>query len=101
MERSGPEPHNPYTALLGYTLLDASGEEFGRVDDIVYDAPTDVLKYVVSGGHTIPADEIEVDPDRERVHAPYERETIESAPTLEDPSGAFDERLREHYSEPG
>lgn len=101
MDRWNPEPHNPYTALLGYALYDASGEEVGRVEETVYDAPTDVLKYVVANGHTIPADGMEIDVEQERIRVPHDRETIESAPTLEAPSGAFDAKLREHYGKRG
>ena len=101
MDRRDPEPHNPYTALRGYALLDTSGGEVGKVEETVYDAPTDVLKYIVADGHTIPADRIEVDAEQERVRVPYDRETIDSAPAIEDPSGAFDAKLREHYGERG
>lgn len=101
MDRWDPEPYNPYTALRGYTLHDASGAEVGEVDEAVYDAPTDVLKYIVADGRTIPADRMEVDAEQERIRVPYDRETIESAPALEDPSGAFDAKLREHYGERG
>jgi hypothetical protein len=38
-----------------------------------------------------------VDPEGQRVSVPFDRETVESAPELEDPSGAFDEAVREHY----
>jgi hypothetical protein len=100
MDERDHRPDNPYTALEGYRLHDASGAEVGEIEETVYDAPSDVLKYVVVNGHTIPADRLDVDADAERVSAPYDRETIESAPALEDPSGAFDEALREHYSEP-
>ena len=44
---------------------------------------------------------MEVDAAEGRVRVPYDRETIESAPTLEDPSGAFDRTLRAHYGEHG
>lgn len=94
-------PYNPYTALEGYKLLDASGEEVGEIETTVYDAPSDVLKYVVVNNRTVPADGLKVDAEGERVSAPYDRRTIESAPEPEDPSGAFDEALREHYSEHG
>lgn len=101
MDRWDPEPHNPYTALRGYALLDVSGAEIGEVEEAVYDAPTDVLKYIVVDGHTIPANRMEVDAGQERVRVPYDRETINSAPALENPSGAFDAKLREHYGERG
>ena len=90
---------NPYTAMEGYELLDASGARVGRIEETVYDAPSDVLKYVVVNGHPIPADRIEVDTEEERVRTPYERETIESAPALERASGEFDRALRAHYEE--
>jgi hypothetical protein len=84
----------PYTALEGYELQDASGAPFGKVDRTVYDAPSDVLKYIISGKHTILADRIEVDVEHERVKAPYSREVIETAPGPEDPTGEFDSALR-------
>jgi sporulation protein YlmC with PRC-barrel domain len=87
--------------MKGYKLEDASGIEVGEIEDTVYDAPSDVLKYVVVNGRPIPADRIEVDAEEERVRVPYDRETIESAPTLEDPSGEFDRTLRAHYEERG
>ena len=90
---------NPYTVMEGYALEDASGERVGEVEETVYDAVSDVLKYVVVDGHSVPADEIEVNAEEGRVRAPYTRETIESAPTLEDPSGEFDRALRAHYDE--
>ena len=46
MERANHRPDNPYTQLEGYRV-DASGEEVGEIEDTVYDAPSDVLKYVV------------------------------------------------------
>jgi sporulation protein YlmC with PRC-barrel domain len=88
---------NPYTAMEGYTVYDASGTEVGEIEGTVYDAPSDVLKYVVVDGHPIPAESIEVDAARQHVSLPYVRETIESAPAMEEPSGAFDEAVREHY----
>jgi sporulation protein YlmC with PRC-barrel domain len=97
MEEADHRADNPYTVLEGYGVCDASGTEVGEVDETVYDAPSDVLKYVVVGGRPIPAEAIEVDADRQRVSVPYDRETIESAPELEEPSGAFDEAVREHY----
>jgi hypothetical protein len=91
---------NPYTIMEGYELEDASGTDIGEIEETVYDAVGDVLKYVVVNGHTVPADRIEVHPEEERVLAPYDRETIESAPALEGLSGEFDQRLRAHYEEP-
>lgn len=93
------EDQNPYTPLKGYKLEDASGIEVGEIEDTVYDAPSDVLKYIVVNGRPILADRIEVDAEEERVRVPYGRETIESAPTLEKPSGEFDRTLRAHYEE--
>ena len=90
---------NPYTTMEGYELEDASGMRVGEVEETVYDAVSDVLKYVVVNGHTVPADRIEVYVEERRVRAPYDRETIESAPTLENPSGEFDRALRAHYEE--
>ncbi len=90
---------NPYTILEGYELEDASGARVGEIEETVYDAVSDVLKYVVVNGRAIPADRIEVDAEAERVRVPYKRGTIESAPALEDPSGEFDRALRAHYGE--
>lgn len=95
------EENNPYTAMEGYELQDASGAVTGKVSRTVYDAPSDVLKYVIADGHTIPADRIEVDVENERVRVPYSRETIESAPGPQDPTGEFDSALRAHYEERG
>lgn len=95
------DDQNPYTAMEGYELQDASGTIVGEVEETVYDAVSDVLKYVVVDGRTVPADGIEVDAAEGRVHVPYDRETIESAPALEDPSGEFDRKLRAHYEERG
>ena len=88
---------NPYTALEGYVVRDASGAEIGAVEQTVYDAPSDVLKYVVVGGRPIPAESIHVVPDEQRVSIPYPKETVESAPRMEEPSGAFDRAVHEHY----
>jgi sporulation protein YlmC with PRC-barrel domain len=88
---------NPYAAMEGYTVYDASGAEIGRVQSTVYDAPSDVLKYVVVNGRPIPAEAIEVDPDEERISIPFDGETVESAPRMEEFSGAFDGAVREHY----
>lgn len=99
MDEAGDRARNPYTALEGYSLVDASGEKVGEVEETVYDAASDVLKYVSVNGRALLADRIEVDAEEERVRAPYEREVIESAPALEDPSGEFDRTLRAHYGE--
>jgi sporulation protein YlmC with PRC-barrel domain len=101
MEEANHRADNPYTAMEGYKLQDASGAEVGKVEETVYDAPSDVLKYVVANGRAIPADRIEVDAENERVRVPYQREVIDSAPAPEDPSGEFDRALRAHYGEPG
>jgi sporulation protein YlmC with PRC-barrel domain len=97
MEEADHRADNPYTALEGYKVYDASGTEVGEVEETVYDAPTDVLKYVVVGGRPIPAEAIDVDPDGQRVSVPYDRKTVESAPEMEDTSGAFDQAVHEHY----
>ncbi len=92
---------NPYTTMEGYELEDASGAGIGEMEETVYDTVGDVLKYVVVEGHTAPADRIEVNAEQERVRVPHDRESIRSAPPLEDPSGEFDRRLRAHYEESG
>jgi sporulation protein YlmC with PRC-barrel domain len=97
MERANHRPDNPYTQLEGYRLVDASGEEVGEIEDTVYDAPSDVLKYVVVRGRPIPAERIEVDAGDQRVSVSYDSATIESAPEMEELSGAFDEAIHEHY----
>ncbi len=97
MERADHRPDNPYTQLEGYRIYDASGKEVGEIEDTVYDAPSDVLKYVVVRGRPIPAERIEVDAGEERVSVPYDSTTIESAPQMEEPSGAFDEAVHEHF----
>jgi sporulation protein YlmC with PRC-barrel domain len=91
------EPDNPYTQLEGYTVNDASGEEVGEIEDTVYDAPSDVLKYVVVRARAIPAERIEVDAQEQSISVPYDAATIESAPEMEETSGAFDDAVREHY----
>lgn len=91
------EPDNPYTFLEGYRVCDAHENEIGAVEQTIYDAPADVLKYVVANGHPILADQIKVNADEQSVSVPYDREKIESAPELEEFSGEFDEALREHY----
>jgi sporulation protein YlmC with PRC-barrel domain len=97
MEEADHRADNPYTVLEGYEVCDASGTKVGEVEETVYDAPSDVLKYVVVGGRPIPAEAIEVDANSQRVSVPYDKETIESAPEVEEPSGAFDEAVHEHY----
>ncbi len=97
MEEADHRADNPYTEMEGYKVYDASGAEIGEVEGTVYDAPSDVLKYVVVGGRPILAEEVEVDPNRRRVSVPYDRETVESAPEMEESSGAFDGAVREHY----
>lgn len=101
MDTADHEPDNPYTFLEGYALRDRSGDDIGEVERTVYDAPSDVLKYVLVDGHTIPADQIEVNADERSVSVPYDREKIESAPAFEETSGAFDEALHEHYTAEG
>ena len=99
MEEADHRAENPYTEMEGYTVYDASGEEIGEVQDTVYDAPSDVLKYVVVGGRPIPAESIDVDAGKQSVSLPYDRETVESAPEMEELSGAFDAAVREHYQD--
>jgi len=94
------EADNPYTLMEGYELRDVWGARVGEIEETVYDAVSDVLKYVVANGHTIPADRIEVDAEHDRVRVPYDRETIESAPAPRVISGEFDRALRAHYGEP-
>jgi sporulation protein YlmC with PRC-barrel domain len=97
MERANHRPDNPYTQLEGYQVHDAAGKEVGEIEDTVYDAPSNVLKYVVVRGHPIPAERIEVDAAEQRASVPYDSTTIASAPGMEEPSGTFDEAIREHY----
>ena len=97
MESANHRTDNPYTQLEGYRVHDASGEQVGEIEDTVYDAPTEVLKYVVVNGRPILAERIEVDAEEQRVSVPYDAKTIESAPQMEEPSGAFDEAVHEHY----
>ena len=99
MDSEDHRASNPFTALEGYEVLDASGAGVGRVEDTVYDAVSNVLKYIVVGGRPIPADDVEVDAEAERVTVPHERSTIETAPEMQDLSGAFDAAVREHYGE--
>ena len=97
MENADDRSDNPYTQLEGYRVYDAHGEEVGRIDDTVYDAPSDVLKYVVLGGRIVPAERIEVHVEDQSVSVPYDAATIESAPEIARFSGAFDEAVREHF----
>ena len=97
MEERDHRAFNPYTAMEGYGVYDASGERIGSVEDTVYDAPSDVLKYLVVNGRAVLADRVEVDAEAERVSVPYDASAVESAPPVQDPSGAFDEAVREHY----
>lgn len=93
------EPDNPYTFLEGYKVYDAHENEVGEVEQTVYDAPADVLKYVIVDRHTVPADRMEVNNEEESVSVPYDAETIESAPELKEFSGEFDAALRKHYGD--
>jgi sporulation protein YlmC with PRC-barrel domain len=99
VEEADHRAENPYTEIEGYTVYDASGERFGEIEETVYDAPSDVLKYVIVGRHPIPAESIDVDPGRQSVSVPYARETVETAPEMEELSGAFDAAVREHYAD--
>lgn len=92
---------NPYTEMEGYAVYDPSGAEIGRIERTVYDAPSDVLKYVIVDGRPIPAEDVRVDPDEQRISIPYDRETVESAPEMEELSGAFDRAVHEHYENRG
>jgi sporulation protein YlmC with PRC-barrel domain len=98
MESANDRSDNPYTQLEGYRVYDASGEEVGTIDDTVYDAPSDVLKYVVVGGRIVPAERIEVHVEDQSVSVPYDARTVESAPHITHFSGAFDQEVHEHYS---
>jgi sporulation protein YlmC with PRC-barrel domain len=97
VEEADHRADNPYTEMEGYTVYDASGERFGEVEETVYDAPSDVLKYVVVAGRPVPADNIDVNAGERNISLPYDREAVESAPEMEEPSGAFDAAVREHY----
>lgn len=97
MEEKDHRSDNPYTMLEGYGVYDGSGREVGRVASTVYDAPSDVLKYLVVNGRAVLADRIEVDAEEERVSLPYEASTVQSAPRMQESSGAFDDAVREHY----
>ena len=99
MEEADHRAENPYTEMEGYAVYGASGEEIGEVQETVYDAPSDVLKYIIVDGRPIPADSIEVNAGEESVSVPYERGVVESAPGMQEPSGAFDAAVREHYGD--
>lgn len=99
MDELDHTPDNPYTGMEGYKVLDASRNEVGEVEGTVYDAPSDVLKYVVVDGRAVPAESLEIDADNGRVLTPYDREIIESAPEMQEISGAFDTSVREHFGE--
>ena len=92
---------NPYTELEGYKVFDASHKEAGEVEGTVYDAPSDVLKYVVVDGRSIPAELLEVDAGNRSILTPYDRETIETAPEMQEMSGEFDEAVHEHFEGKG
>jgi sporulation protein YlmC with PRC-barrel domain len=100
MDSEDHRASNPFTEIEGYEILDASGIGFGRVEDTVYDAVSNVLKYIVVAGRPIPADDVNVDAEAECVTIPYERATVETAPEMQELSGAFDAAVREHYDEP-
>jgi sporulation protein YlmC with PRC-barrel domain len=99
VEERDDRADNPYSAMEGYAVYDASGAEIGRVEATVYDAPSDVLKYVVVDGRPIPAEDITVDAHDESVSVPFDGETVASAPRMQDPSGAFDAAVHEHYGD--
>ena len=99
MDSEDHRASNPFTQMEGYEVLDASGASVGRVEDTVYDAVSNVLKYVVVAGRPIPADDVSVDAEAERVTVPHGRSTIETAPEMQELSGAFDAAVREHYGE--
>ena len=97
MDSEDHRASNPFTEMEGYEVLDASGASVGRVEDTVYDAVSNVLKYIVVAGRPIPADYVSVDAEAERVTVPHGRSTIETAPVMQNLSGAFDDAVREHY----
>ena len=66
----------------------------GEVEETLFDAASALLKYVLVNGHAVPASGMEVNAEEGCVRVPYEGETKESAPILEDPSGEFDRTLR-------
>ena len=97
MEEMNHRSDNPYTQMEGYRVNDISGNVVGEIEVTVYDAPSDVLKYVVVNGRPSPAERIEVNAEEQRVSVPYDAATIESAPEMEELSGAFDQAVHEHY----
>ena len=98
MREANDGSDNPYTYLEGYRVSDDAGEDVGEIEDTIYDAPSDVLKYVVVRGRAVPADRIEVHAEDQHVSVPYSAATVESAPRIEETSGAFDNTVRKHYS---
>ncbi len=101
MDSEDHRASNPFTALEGYEVLNASGASVGRVEDTVYDAVSNVLKYFIVAGRPIPADNVDVNAKAEKVTVPHEQATIKTAPEMQDLSGAFDAAVREHYGERG
>ncbi len=99
MDSEDHRASNPFTEMEGYEVLDASGASVGRVEGTVYDAVSNVLKYIVVAGRPIPADDVSVDVEAERVTVPHGRSIIETAPEMQDLSGAFDDAVRGHYGE--
>jgi sporulation protein YlmC with PRC-barrel domain len=99
MDSEDHRASNPFTGMEGYEVLDASGASVGRVEDTVYDAVSNVLKYIVVAGRPIPADDVSVDVEGERITVSHGRSTIETAPEMRDLSGAFDDAVRGHYGE--
>ena len=95
----GNDADNPYAAMEGYTVYDGSGAEIGRIEDAIYDAPSDVLKYVFVDGRPIPSEEITVDAHDESVYVPFDGETVQSAPDMQPLSGDFDAAVHEHYGD--
>jgi hypothetical protein len=49
------------------------------------------------GGRPVPAESIDVDAGERSISLPYDGESVESAPEMEELSGAFDAAVREHY----
>ncbi|WP_219973954.1 PRC-barrel domain-containing protein [Rubrobacter xylanophilus] len=98
MEEANHRADNPYTEWEGYEVVDASGEPVGRVERAVYDAPSGLLKYLSVDGRTVPAENLNAEPDRRRIRLPHPAERVRSAPPLEDPpTGGFDAEVRRHY----